>query len=406
MDLRMREAEDGCRPGLLPQGLQDTLAPDAAREAAASEALIAHFARWGYERVHPPLLEFEEGLAAVADGGRLPDMFRLLDPESRRVMVLRSDITLQMARLAATRLKAAPRPLRLAYAGPVMKVTGDTLQPSRQFRQVGIELIGTDSPRADREVARAALSGLQALGMTGLVIDVVCPPLLEALLRHWEIEAEHRAEVLRRVDVKDIAGASRELAADQARLLADLMAATGPLASAGPLLERLALPAALEPERRALLTFAEALARELPDVTVTIDPLERRGFEYHRGIAFAIFATAAASELGRGGRYRIRRADGRFEPAVGFSAYMDRLLPLLPPAKETSGRIYACPDADPGRIASLRREGAVVIEALTDADANGLRQAARRLGCTRILDAGGLKPLAPARAKRAQTERD
>ena len=386
----MRETDDGRRPGLLPQGLQDTLAPDAAREAAASEALIAHFARWGYERVHPPLLEFEEGLAAVADGGRLPDMFRLLDPESRRVMVLRSDITLQIARLAATRLTSAPRPLRLAYAGPVMKVTGDTLQPSRQFRQVGIELVGTDSPLADREVARLALSGLRELGITGLVIDVVCPPLLGSLLAHWELDPDRLARVLHLVDVKDIAGAAR----DQARLLADLMAATGPLAAAGPALERVALPAALEPERRALLTFAAALAEALPDVTVTIDPLERRGFEYHRGIAFAIFARQAASEIGRGGRYRIRRTDGGFEPAVGFSAYMDRLLPLLPAPAGSCERIYACADADPDRIASLRRKGAVVIEALDEDAGPSARRTARRLGCTRILDARGLKSLA------------
>ena len=401
----MRDTDDGRRPGLLPQGLQDTLAPDAAREAAASEALIAHVARWGYERVHPPLLEFEEGLAAVADGGRLPDMFRLLDPESRRVMVLRSDITLQIARLAATRLASAPRPLRLAYAGPVMKVTGDTLQPSRQFRQVGFELVGTDSPLADREVARLALSGLRELGIAGLVIDVVCPPLLGGLLAHWGLDADRRAEVLHLVDVKDIAGAARHLAADQARLLADLMAATGPLVAAGPVLERIALPAALEPERQALLTFARALAEALPDVAVTIDPLERRGFEYHRGIAFAIFARQAAAEIGRGGRYRIRCADGRFEPAVGFSAYMDRLLPLLPAAAEPPARIYACPDADPERIAGLRREGAVVIEALDKETGERARQTARRLGCTRILDARGLKPLAPDDRKRAQTGR-
>ncbi len=401
----MRDADDGRRPGLLPQGLQDTLAPDAAREAAASEALIAHFARWGYERVHPPLLEFEDGLAAVADGGRLPDMFRLLDPESRRVMVLRSDITLQIARLAATRLKSVPRPLRLAYAGPVMKVTGDTLQPSRQFRQVGIELVGTDSPLADREVARLALSGLRALGIAGLVIDVVCPPLLGGLLAHWGLDSDRLANVLHLVDVKDIAGAARDLAADQARLLADLMAATGPLAAAGPALERIALPAALESERRALLTFAEALAEALPDVTVTIDPLERRGFEYHRGIAFAIFARQAAAEIGRGGCYRIRRADGNFEPAVGFSAYMDRLLPLLPTAADPCERIYACADADPERIASLRREGAVVIEALDEDAGESARQTARRLGCARILDARGLKALAPADRKKAQTGR-
>ena len=385
---------DGRARGLLPQGLADTLAPDAAREAAASEALIAHFARWGYERVHPPLLEFEEALAAFADGGRLPDMFRLLDPESRRVMVLRSDITLQIARLAATRLVDAPRPLRLAYAGPVLKVRGSALQPSRQFRQVGIELIGTESPRADREIARLALAALAGLGIAGLVIDVVCPPLLAALLDAWGLEGERRARLLRLVDVKDLAGAADLLGREEARVLGRLMEATGPLAEAGARLSALALPAPLAGHRDAVLAFARALADELPEVAVTIDPLERRGFEYHRGIAFAIFARAASHEIGRGGRYRIRRADGRFEPAVGFSAYMDRLLPLLPPPGDGPRRIFALADADRAEIARLRADGAVVVEALDDEEPGAASERARALGCTALFDAAGLKSLA------------
>src|SRR3546814_3117616 len=69
-------------------------------------------------------------------------MFRVMDPVSQRMMGLRTDITLQVARIAATRLRDAARPLRLAYAGQVLRVRGSQLRPERQFAQAGFELIG------------------------------------------------------------------------------------------------------------------------------------------------------------------------------------------------------------------------------------------------------------------------
>ena len=127
---------------LLPAGLEDLLPPQAGQEEALVRRLSDHFAKYGYELVKPPLLEFEEGLlegigAAVAD-----ETFRVMDPVSHRMMGLRADITPQVARIAATRLRDAPRPLRLTYSGEVLRVRGAQLRPQREFRAVGVELIG------------------------------------------------------------------------------------------------------------------------------------------------------------------------------------------------------------------------------------------------------------------------
>src|SRR3546814_10608536 len=143
--------------GLLPAGLQDVLPPLAAHESAVVERLIACFQAQGYERVKPPLLEFEEALLTGAGTAVASQTFRLMDPVSQRMMGLRADMTPQVARIATTRLKKAPRPLRLCYGGQVLQVRGSQLRPERQFAQAGVELIGAPEESADAEVVLLAI---------------------------------------------------------------------------------------------------------------------------------------------------------------------------------------------------------------------------------------------------------
>ena len=141
---------------LLPAGLSDVLAPDAAFEASVLERLLDWFSRHGYDRVKPPLVEFEDGLLTGTGAGLSEQTFRLMDPVSQKMMGVRADITPQVARIAATRLTRAPRPLRLSYAGQVLRVRGSQLRPERQFTQAGAELIGASETAADAEVIQMA----------------------------------------------------------------------------------------------------------------------------------------------------------------------------------------------------------------------------------------------------------
>ena len=122
-------------PYLLPAGLRDGLTPDAAFEPAMVERLMACFAAWGYERVKPPLIEFEDALLSGMGAAMASDTFRLMDPVSQRMMGVRADMTPQVGRIAASRLKGAPRPLRLSYAGQVLRVKGEQMRPERQIGQ-------------------------------------------------------------------------------------------------------------------------------------------------------------------------------------------------------------------------------------------------------------------------------
>ena len=118
---------------LLPAGLMDVLPPAAAFEARTVERLIRYCESFGYERVKPPLIEFEETMLAGSGAALAAETFRLMDPISQRMLALRPDMTMQVARIASSRLAHRPRPLRLGYAGQVVRVRGTQRRPERQF---------------------------------------------------------------------------------------------------------------------------------------------------------------------------------------------------------------------------------------------------------------------------------
>ncbi|MFZ5791242.1 MAG: ATP phosphoribosyltransferase regulatory subunit [Pseudomonadota bacterium] len=359
---------------LLPAGLSDLLPPDAAFEAAVVERLTALFAAQGYERVKPPLLEFESSLLAGAGAAMADHTFRLMDPVSHRMMGLRADMTPQVARIAATRLKNAPRPLRLSYAGQVLRVKGTELKPARQLGQAGIELIGAAGPAADAEAILLAADTLQALGVAGLTIDLSLPTLVPAAARALGFKAAATRALVQALDRKD-AAAVAERAGAHAPLFQSLIAAAGPAKRAVAALDRIELPAEAAEERRRLADVVALVLRGMPGLKLTVDPAEHRGFEYHNGVSFSLFAKGARDELGRGGRYM----SGDGEPSTGFSLYLDSVIQALP-APPKVRRIFLPLGTARGLGAKLRRQGWVTVggfDGSEDAEAE-----ARRLGCS------------------------
>lgn len=365
---------------MLPAGLSDLLPPDAAFEAAVVDRLAALFAAQGYERVKPPLIEFETGLLAGAGAAMAEHTFRLMDPISHRMMGLRADMTPQVARIAATRLKNAPRPLRLSYAGQVLRVKGTELKPARQLGQAGIELIGAAGPAADAEVILLAADTLQALGVEGLTVDLSLPTLVPAAAQALGFKRAAIRALVQALDRKD-AAAVAERAGSHAPLFQGLIAAAGPARRAVAALERTELPAEAAAERRRLAEVVALVSRAMPGLKLTVDPAEHHGFEYHNGVSFSLFARGARDELGRGGRY----VSGEGEPSTGFSLYLDSLIQALPPPPKAR-RIFLPLGTARGLGARLRRQGWVTVGGL---DGSGDAKAeARRLGCSHYWHGG------------------
>jgi ATP phosphoribosyltransferase regulatory subunit len=370
---------------LLPTGLRDLLPPDAAHEAAMVERLIAFFAGWGYERVKPPLVEFEDNLLSGAGRAMASQTFRIMDPISQRMMGLRADMTLQVARIAAHRLVNAPRPLRLCYSGQVLRVKGSQLQPQRQFAQVGVELIGAPPHAADAEAVLMAASSLREVGAEGVTVDLTLPTLVASVLDGMGV-AQDLQEILREaLDHKDAAVVA-QVGGAAGPVLTALLDAAGPAARAMEKLKVLTLPEAASVQRDHLASVLEILRREAPDLSLTVDPVENRGFHYHTGLSFTIFSRGRSGELGRGGRYEPDSG----EPATGFTLFMDMVIEALP-APERPKRLFL-PFGTAGSVARrLRGEGWVTVAGLgAVAD---LSAEARRLECGHVFEAGQVRTL-------------
>jgi ATP phosphoribosyltransferase regulatory subunit len=371
---------------LLPEGLRDLLPPDAGIEAEMVSRMMTVLAGHGYERVKPPLAEFEDNLLSGAGSAMAPDTFRLMDPASRRMIGLRADMTPQVARIAATRLKKSARPLRLCYAGQVLRVRGSQLRPERQVGQVGAELIGSDSVAADVEAVAVAAEALASLGIIGLTVDLTLPTLVPAVCGAFKLGPDAVLALRRALDHKD-AAALKAAAGKAAPLLGDLLKSAGEGAKSLKSLGALDLPKDAAAERARLGDVVARLKSAVPGLGVTIDPVENRGFEYHTGISFTFFTPTVRGELGRGGRYRTDSGGG--EEATGFTLYTDTVLQAVPGAAPAK-RIYVPEGADPAAARGLREQGWVTVAAL--APAKDKRAEAKRLGCGHLLENG--KPIA------------
>jgi ATP phosphoribosyltransferase regulatory subunit len=371
-------------PALLPAGLRDLLPPDAASEATAVEALMEVFAAHGYERIRPPLLEFEESLLAGSGAAVADQTFRLMDPDSQRMMGLRADTTPQVVRIATTRLAEAPRPLRLSYAGQCLRVRGSQIAPDRQVPQAGIELIGRDSPAADAEIVLVGAEALAAAGLARVSFDLTLPTLTPALMDDAGIEGAGRAALARALDRKDAAAVARHGGA-LAPVLTDLLLAAGPADRA---LDALAA-APLAPVARALAerlaATVAAIRLRAPALRLTVDPVEFRGFRYHTGIAVTIYAPGRHEEIGRGGRYLCGE-----DPATGLTLYPDALLRAAPP-RPARPRLFVPAGADADVAAHFRGLGYATVAGLDVAAAPEAE--ARRLLCTHLMRNGEAVPL-------------
>ncbi len=360
-------------PALLPAGLRDLLPPDAATEAASVEAMMAVFASHGYARVKPPLMEFEDNLLSGVGAATADQTFRIMDPDSHRMMALRADITPQVARIAATRLAGAPRPLRLSYAGQCIRVRGQR-DADRQVPQAGIELIGADGAEADAEAMLVGTEALAAIGLSRLSLDLTLPTLAPALLDMAEMAPLRRQALARALDRKDAAGVA-EHGGTLAPMLTDLLLAAGPAPAALAALERAVLPTALRALADRLAHVTRLLREQAPQIRLTIDPLEFRGFRYHTGIAVTVFAPGRHEELGRGGRY----SSGDGEPATGLTLYADAVLRAAP-APSPRPTILVPVGTAPQVARDLRTRFATVA-ALTPCP---LEAEAVRLGCSHV----------------------
>jgi ATP phosphoribosyltransferase regulatory subunit len=306
----------------IPSGTRDVL-PDEMRELRAiSERVRAVFDDAGYGEVYTPALEYDSEIERADLAGARP-AYRLFD-EHGNVLVLRSDMTVPIARVVATRYTQSEPPLRFSYVAHAYRGVRPQRGQVREILQAGIELIGSPAPAGTAEALGLLCRALDAAGLRDYRVGLGDASLYGALLDAFAVAPEARARILHELVTRDFVGLEREVAAagigdDEAAMLlrvpqmrggADVLEATeGPVAEA--LAGMRAVRELLDPAASERVIFDLGLVRDLG---------------YYTGAVFEVYDPALGVPVGGGGRYdELLGRFGRPLPAVGFALDLERL---------------------------------------------------------------------------------
>lgn len=316
---------------MLPKGVKDFLPIKAAKIGYLQQTLLQIFSRWGFRPIIPPSLEHLHVLERGLGAGLREKTFRFDDRQSGKLVAFPPDITPQVARIVATRMREMPLPLRLCYAGRVLRHTEQQAGKDREIFQAGVELIGLESPEADAEMIAMAVECLKALGAREFTIDIGQVEFFRGVMADLPLSDALSREVREAIGRKDSSGLQALLEhaplSDQSRR--EILALPR-LFGGREVLEKAGRTVTNGRSRRALENLAkvlDVLAVYGVEEHVTLDLGELRGLDYHTGLTFQGFLPGLGRAVCFGGRYDSLTARyGYPAPATGFAFNLLNLL--------------------------------------------------------------------------------
>ena len=367
-----------------PSGFRDVLADEAARRETASYQVQRLLAENGYVPVETPTLEIMDVMGA---GGHIPGTpFKLFDSRGD-LLALRPDVTLQIARMCATRLAGQPGPFRFRYQERVFReAEGRPQAEAREMTQVGVELIGEAGAKADAEVVALFAESLLCAGAKDFRISIATVGVLRALLASCGVNEEWKEGVLSAYHASNFVKLEELTSEDGAReagvppVFASAIRSLSRIRGGREAVERvrdLVSPLGCQDGLDDLDRVLDLLAEKGLTDRILVDFSVMSSFDYYTGIVFVAFAPALGAPLGSGGRYdNTIGAFGESRPAAGFAFYLDQALAA---GIEPEG---AAADARPLRIAvpkgSLNPDSIACLKAC-GLDTTGLDDPGRQL---------------------------
>ena len=383
---------------LLPEGMEELVPPESSRLERTRRSLLDLFSRWGYEIVTPPFIEYLESLLTGTGEDLELHTFKLIDQLTGRMLGVRADMTPQVARIDARRLRREG-PSRLCYAGTVLHTLPEGISGGRSPVQIGAELYGHAGWESDCEIVCLMLEALERSGVGPVHLDMGHVGIFRALARRTALSHERETALHEALQRKAGTEARERLDAwDVDAGCADALIALVDLDGDPSILERAGreLTGGGEEVERALAELAalvRAVRARRPDVELHVDLAELRGYRYHTGFVFAAFVPGYGREVARGGRYdEIGSVFGRARAATGFSADLKTLIALRAPGGEAADDdVVTAPWSDDlalhDAIRELRSHGERVIQRLPGEVPEGARRLDRHGGRWVVVDA-------------------
>ncbi len=374
-----------------PSGFRDVLADEAREREALARRVLDLLDAAGYAPIETPTLEL---LDVMEQGGRVPATpFKFLDAAGQLV-TLRPDVTLQVARMGATRLACGDEPLRFRYMQRVFREassgSGQQRAVARERKQIGIECIGAGGPEADAEVISLFARSLQAAGVQRFQIALANVAVLRSLLAasqapdSWVegiLNAFHSSSYVALDALCEQAqGEPWDIYAAAVARLARIAGGREAIDEVRELVGPLGCADALD----GFEAVFDILEKEGLSENITIDFSVMSSFDYYTGIVFEAYAQGMGGALGAGGRYdQLLGAYGNPRPAAGFAFFLEDAMAAREAGPMAASDARASEKSDkPLRVAVPKGSlNADAIEALAAAglDVTGLKNPGRQL---------------------------
>ncbi len=368
----------------VPQGVASFLPNLAARKRRVEALALTTLRRWGYREVVPPLFEYLEVLAHGLVPETVARGYKVEDRQDGRLMVLRPDVTAQVARMAASRQDDPDTPHRFGYASNVFTHVEAHRGRPREVFQVGAELLGPGGVSADVEILSLLMTTLRELGLNDFVVVVGQSRFFHAILEGLELSEPERLDLTQAVHRKDgtsirtllkAAGVAEERIDTIARI-PYLIGGKEVLGAARDLTRCADAQGALDHLEQVVATLdARGLGEQ-----VMVDMGEIRDLSYYTGIVFEVLVPSLGVELGGGGRYdELVGHFGHPMHATGFALDVERLMEALTRAdadvsEDRCDYVLFGADEDTHRVAErLRDAGLNAVVGLTGDGSDAIR---------------------------------
>lgn len=373
------------------RGFRDVLPLEASEREFVRDAARAVFSAWGYDPVETPVLEVSETLEAAS--GRLEGTaFRLLDAGGR-LLAMRPDMTLPIARMVSARMPGGDGVWRLRYDAEVFRENESLRGQSRQFTQLGVEMVGASGPAADAEIVLLLAETLTACGLRGFTVAIGDVEVFSAIVGEAGMPPEWGASVLRAAHERNLVEIDRlsvepgvaEKVGAALRSVIRISGGAEAIVACREALAGLGLSDVLGP-----LAQTWSLVEGRAAGRVAVDFGTMRDFDYYTGLVLEVYAPGIGLPIGGGGRYdSVLGRYGRPAPAVGFALGLERITIALaeagdlPAVEGVAALVGGDPDAAFAEAARRRASGQRVALA-PGVSGDALRRAAESMGAEAV----------------------
>ena len=371
------------KKNLLPIGFRDILTNEANLQFEYGRKLLENFESWGYSFIDPPIIEYEKTLSDVKNKLLNKKTLSFFDPLTKEKVSLRPDITSQLARIAEDRLFSLPKPLRLCYFGDVFRADKPKLSSDRQFKQAGVEIIGSKKLLADLEVINLSLDSLKKINFKKISLDINAPVILEKIFDDFKVSSAKRINLRKLVAKKNIKEIYKLF-----KVLNEIIDSSGSLKKNLKRIKKIKFGNNAKKIIKDFIKICSLLEKKnSDDYKVSIDLLDHRGFEYYTGVTFSIFCLNSSKEVCRGGRY----VTSKNKDAVGATFFLNQFLELKNISKYRKKKLLVSFESIFDKnLPKLRKKGWITIQNI---DSDNDKKIAKLHNCKFIFKKNKIKPL-------------